>query len=133
MNLCRIYGWYFSLALHNNYSAKLNEQSFDLHFFQEPSAKCWVITTAPIYPVLETLKVDKLSQSPGTSIFLYMGLTKRNLSCNTFLQNKGLSIAVTTVLSTQRPAIVSWSKTPILCYIRFHCDNSILDNTHCRE
>jgi hypothetical protein len=62
-----------------------------------------------------------------------MGVTKRNLSCYTFLQNVGLSIAVTTALSTPRPAIISWSKTPILCYIILHCNNSILDDTHCRE
>jgi len=61
-----------------------------------------------------------------------MGLTKRNLSCDTFLQSKGLSIAVTIVLSTQRPAIISLSKTPMLCYVILHCNNSIPDNAHCR-
>jgi hypothetical protein len=77
------------------------------------------------------LQVDKLIKNPGTLMLLYMGLTKRNLSCDTFLQSIGLSIAVTTALSTQRPAIISWSKTSIFCYIILHCNNSIPDNTHC--
>jgi hypothetical protein len=49
-----------------------------------------------------------------------------------FFKSIGLSIAVTTALSTQRPAIISWSKTPILCYVILHCNNSIPDNVDCR-
>ncbi len=76
--------------------------------------------------------MDKLIRSSGTLMLLYMGLTKRNLSCATFLRSRGLSIAVTNALSIQRPAIISWSKTPILCYGILHCNNSIPDNVHCR-
>jgi hypothetical protein len=82
---------------------------------------------------MEILQVDKLIQSPGTLMLLYMGFTKRNLSCDTLLQNVGLCIAVTTALSTPRHAIISWSKTPILCYIILHCNISIMDITHSRE